>query len=71
MFISPTKLVQQRYPTNTIGYTVLYCNKFITLFTQIIHKNKQTEKLNIFNLTVQYLEKFSSTVQQLAYRGWH
>ena len=26
---------------------------------------------NIFNLTVQSLEKYSSTVQQLAYRGWH
>ena len=25
----------------------------------------------MFNLTVQYLEKYSSTVQQLAYRGWH
>ena len=29
-------------------------------------KNKE----NIFNLTVQYLEKYSSTIQQLAYRGW-
>ena len=30
-------------------------------------KNKE----NIFNLTVQYLENFSSTLQQLAYQGWH
>ena len=29
--LSPTKLA--RYPTNTVGYTVLYCNKFIILFT--------------------------------------
>ena len=29
------------------------------------------QKINIFNLTVQYLEKYNSTVQQLAYRGWH
>ena len=28
-------------------------------------------KENIFSLTVPYLEKYSSTVQQLAYRGWH
>ena len=51
---------------------VLYYHRFIILFTQIIHK-KQTHiknKENIFNLTVQYLEKYSSTVQQLAYRGW-
>ena len=43
------------------------------LSTQIIHK-KQTStknKENILNLTVQNLEKYSSTVQQLAYRGWH
>ena len=43
------------------------------LFTQVIHK-KQTNtknKENILNLTVQYLEKYSSIVQQLAYRGWH
>ena len=29
------------------------------------------QKINIFNLTVQYLEKYNSTVQQLACRGWH
>ena len=43
---------------------------FIILFTQIIHK-KQTNtknKANIFNLTVQYLEKYSITagIQGLA-----
>ena len=28
-------------------------------------------KKNTFNLIVQYLEKYSSTAQQLASRGWH
>ena len=60
------------YPTNTIGYIVLCYNRFIILFTQIIHKKQtQKNKENIFNLTVQYIEKYSSTVQQLVYRGWH
>ena len=36
----------------------------------MIHK-KQTHKIgNILNLTVQYLEEYSSTEQQLPYRGW-
>ena len=40
--------------------------RFIILSTQM--KNKHTQnKDNIFNLTVQYLEKYSSTVQQLAH----
>ena len=30
-------------------------------------KNKEST----FNLIVLYLEKYSSTVQGLAYRGWH
>ena len=64
LFISPTKLA--KYPTNTISYTVLCCNRLIMLFTQIIHK-----KINIFSLIVQYLEKCSGVVQQLASRGWH
>ena len=34
-------------------------------FTQIIHKKNTKNKENIFNLTVQYLEKYSSIVQQL------
>ena len=29
------------------------------------------KKENIFNLTVQCLEKYSSTVPQLAFKGWH
>ena len=29
------------------------------------------KKKNIFDLTVKHLEKYSGTVQQLAYRGWH
>ena len=40
------------------------------LFMQIIcYKAKNKE--NIFNLTVQDLEKYSGTAQQLAYRGGH
>ena len=41
-----------------MGYIVLYCNRFITLFTQIIRNRHK--KANIFRLTVQYLEKYSS-----------
>ena len=40
------------------------------LFTQII-RYKTKNKENIFNLTVQDLEKCSSTAQQLAHRGGH
>ena len=40
------------------------------LIKQIIHK-KHKNKDSIFNLSVQYLEKYSSTAQQLAHRGWH
>ena len=29
---------------NIISYIVLYCNRFIILFTQIIYKNKQKRK---------------------------
>ena len=43
-----------------MGYIVLYCNRFIILFTQIIHKKQTKNKENIFNLTVQYLEKYST-----------
>ena len=57
-------------PTNTTGSIVLYCNRFIVIFTQVILK-KQTQLFKkIFNLTVQYLEKFSSILSQLVYRGW-
>ena len=35
----------------TIGYIGLYCNRFIILFIQIIHK-KQMQKIKHFNLTV-------------------
>ena len=35
-------------------------------------KNKHTQnKENVLNLTVQYLEAYSSTAQQLAHSGWH
>ena len=46
---------------------MLYYNRFIIPFPQVIYK-KQIQKKPIFNLIVQYLEK---QVQQLAYRGWH
>ena len=40
------------------------------LFTQMIHKKQtQKNKENILNLTAQCLEKDSSTIQQIAYRG--
>ena len=68
LFLSPTKLF--RYPTNTSSYIVLYCNRFIILFKQYIHK-KQTQKVYILNPTVQYLEKYSSRAQQLIYRDRH
>ena len=65
LLVSPT---QPRYATNTISHIVLYCNRFELLFTQIIHiKQTQKNKENIFNLTVQYLEKYSGTVQWLAW----
>ena len=54
------------YPTNAIGYLILYCNKFKTVFTQIIHLKEQAQRIKHFNHTVQYLEKYGSTVQ-----GWH
>ena len=40
----------------------------------MIHKKTKQpskNKENIFNLTVQYFEKYNSIVQQLAYRDWH
>ena len=45
-----------------IGYIVLYCNRCRILFPQAIHK-KQTQKLKkiVLVLTMQYLEKQSST----------
>ena len=39
---------------------VLHCNRFIILSIQVIHK-KQRQKINIFNLAVQYLR---STVSE-------
>ena len=38
------------------------------IYTYVKHKHK---KENIFNLTVQYPGKYSSTIQQLASEGWH
>ena len=36
-----------------------------------IKKANTRKKENIFSLTVQYLEKYSSIVQQSAYWSWH
>ena len=57
-------------PTNTTGSIVLYCNRFIVLFTQVILKRQTQLFKKVFNLTVQCLEKFSSILSQLVYRGW-
>ena len=51
----------------TVGYVVLYCNRFIILFTQIIHKKKKKKTF----LILQYNVKYNSTAQQLTHRGWH
>lgn len=56
-----TLFLSLKYPTNTTSYIVLYCNRLIILSTQIIHKKQIKYKDNIFNLTVQYLEKYSTT----------
>ena len=40
--LSPTR-VTLGHQINIVGYIILYCNSFVMLFTQIIHK-KQTEK---------------------------
>ena len=45
---------------------MLYHNKFIILFTQIIYK-----KFKKSFLILQYLEKNSSILQWLTYRAWH
>ena len=54
-----TQQNQPRYPTNTVGYTVLYCNRFIIIFTQVVYK-KQT---NTKNKHFQFYRIFKSTVQ--------
>ena len=41
---------------------VLYWNRFVTFFTQIVYKKQIKNRENIFNLTVQYLEKYSSYI---------
>ena len=58
-----------KYPTNTIDYIVLYCNRFIILFTQItsIYK-KQTYTKNKIFLISQH-----STLKRTVvwYNSWH
>ena len=65
LVISPTKLAS--IPTNIIGYMVLYYNRFILFFMQIIHTDKQTQKIKKLLLNLPYLK---SVVQQLLPK-WH
>ena len=67
LFISPTKF---SLGTQLTQLAIYYCNRFALLFTQIIHKKTNTHT-KMFNLIIQHLEKYHSTVQQLAFRGWH
>ena len=61
-FVSPT-----RSPTKTISYLAQYCNRFILLFTQMIHQ-KQTPKIKDTCLILQYSTLKSTVVQ---YNNWH
>lgn len=64
-------MLANKHPTNTTGYIVLYCNSSCyTFHTNNIFKEHKSKE-NHFNLTVQYLEKCNSTVQQLAYKDRH
>ena len=54
-----------KVPNDKISYIVLYCNRFIILFIQIMHK--KTKKTF---LILQY-STLKSAVRQLAHRGWH
>ena len=53
------------YPTNTIGYITLYCNRFLIHFTQIIHE-KQTQKTKKTSLILQYRTLRSTIVTATA-----
>ena len=57
--LSPTKLAY--VPTNTVDYIVLYCNRFVILFTQIIQKKTSTQ--NKTCLILQYSSLESTIVQ--------
>ena len=48
LFINPTKLAW--LPANTICYIVLYCNRFVTLFTQIIHEKQSVFITALFTI---------------------
>ena len=50
----------QGKPIVIISYIIWYSNRFIILFTQIMHK-KYKIKENIFNLRVQYLNNYNCT----------
>ena len=49
---------------------VLYYNRFLILFAQLIHK-KQTQTVKKPFLMLQYSTLKSTVVQQLVYRDWH
>ena len=56
------------HPTQLL-YSIVLVQAYNTSYTKKYIKTKKKE--NIFNLTVQFLEKYSSPIQQLIYRGWH
>ena len=51
---------------NAIAYIVLYCSRFIILFTQIIHITNTKNKENVFSLKYSTLK---STIEQP--NGWN
>ena len=68
-FPSPEKL-----PDPGIKPVYLSCTErqiFFYHLSHLGHEKYSNNKKDIFNLTVQYPEKYSTTIQQLAYWGWH
>ena len=61
----PTKLAY--VTTNKTGYMILYCDRFIILFTQI-NTLKKHKKIRKTFLTLQYRTLKSTIVQ---YNSWH
>ena len=66
-FISQFVHKSNKVSLGTVGYIVPYCNRFIMLFTQIIHQ-KQTNTKNKTSLILQYSTLKSTVVQ---YNSWH
>ena len=56
--VTPTKL--PKYPTDTTSYIVLYCNRFIIIFTQIIDKTNLKNR----TLLIWWWNTLKSTVGQ-------